>query len=368
MFKSSVRLFRLWGIPVELNVSWVLVLVLVVSTFATGYFPESYPGVFTGLSLWILSLLTALMLFASILIHEFSHSLVAMRNGLKINKITLFMFGGVASMSREVDDPHLELKIAAAGPAMTLLLIGVYLLLAWLSAPVFLIKTLFVTVAGINIGIFIFNMVPGFPLDGGRILRSILWMRKGEMIAATRTAGRIGSGFAILLIGLGVVNILFQNNLISGAWMIFIGFFLKHAASTGYRNAAFAQILAERKVSDIMRREPVSVDGSLDLETLVEEYFLRYRYDSFPVVIGGRFAGLVKLEDFRDIARDRWSDTAVAEVIELPRLLESAEGSDPAEGLYRLIMGRGYSLVPVTDEKGSIVGIVTRQDLLDALK
>ncbi|MBN1164149.1 MAG: site-2 protease family protein, partial [Candidatus Krumholzibacteriota bacterium] len=243
MFNRSIRLFRLWGIPVELNISWVLILILVTWTFATNYFPQYYPGVFSPSRAWILSFFTALLLFVSILLHEFSHSLVAVRSGLPINKITLFMFGGVAQMSREVDNPSLEFRMAAAGPLMTLLLIIVMYALGILLGRVIFMAALLKTVASINAGIFLFNMFPGFPLDGGRILRAVLWRRQGSILRATRTASRIGIVFAYGLIIFGALNLIITQEGVGNLWMVLIGFFLRQAARTSYDSVLYRSLL-----------------------------------------------------------------------------------------------------------------------------
>ena len=252
MFKRNLRLFVLQGIPVEINISWLLVLGLVTWSFGTGFYPESYPGLFTPAVTWALSLLTALMLFLSILIHEFSHSLVAIRGGLPVRRITLFIFGGVAQMEHEVDEPSLELRMAAAGPLMTLFLIAVFFGASFLARGVPFLSILFVTVAAINIGVFIFNMVPGFPLDGGRILRAIIWKRTGDVIRSTRIATIIGKAFAYILMAGGIFNFIRYENFISGIWMVVIGLFLRQAAIKSYRQLVLKKAL-EKRNAELLR-------------------------------------------------------------------------------------------------------------------
>ena len=212
MFERNLRLFTLLGIPVYINISWLLVFVLVTWSFATGFYPESYPGAFGEGAIWLLSVLTALLLFLSVLIHEYSHSIVARRGGLPIRSITLFMFGGVAQMGHEVDEPSLELRMAAAGPLMTLGLAAFFLAASRLSGAVPFLSVLLGTVGAINIGILIFNMVPGFPLDGGRILRSLIWKRTGRVVRATRITSGIGKGFSYILIAVGALNMDLLHN------------------------------------------------------------------------------------------------------------------------------------------------------------
>ncbi len=369
MIQKSIRLFRLWGIPVELNLSWLFVLTLITWTFATRcYIPEIYPGRFLSYENWAVGFLTALLLFVSILLHEFSHALVASRNGLPIRKITLFMFGGVAHMEREVDNPTLELRMAAAGPLMTLLLAVLFHTVSFLSREMFYVSILFESLSRINVGVLIFNMVPGFPLDGGRILRAAIWRRTGNLQYATRIASRIGSGFAIVLIVMGFFLFIIYGQSISGLWLIFIGFFLKQAARSGYLMVAFKETLGHLHVSDIMRTGVVTTESSTSLRTLVDDYFLKYHFGSFPVMKDGEYVGIVTLKDVKRVEQDHWEKAAVEDVMDRSMAGLHLLPSDPAEKLFNLIVGMGIARVPVVDYSGNIIGIVTRRDLMEAIK
>lgn len=368
MFSKGFHLFSVRGIPIELNISWILILILVTWSFATGYIPENYPGVFSVPVTWVLSFLTAILLFISILLHELSHSLVAVRNGLPIRRITLFMFGGVAQMSREVDDPGLELRMAAAGPFLTIVLAGMLFLLSLLTGRVLFLSVLLRTLANINLGVFIFNMIPGFPLDGGRILRAAIWWRRGDLIGATRVASNIGSAFAYLLVFAGTMGFIMYRSMIGGLWMVFIGLFLLRAARDSYRNVLYQKVLSEMKVDDIMRREVLSVDPSIDLMTLVNEYFLRYHYGAFPVVREGALVGMVTLSDVQALDRLDWSSTEVGEVMDTAVWDWAVHPTDSSMRLFMLVIQKGRSLVPVALEDGRIVGMVTRRDFSEAIK
>ncbi len=314
MFKRNLRLFTLQGIPVEINISWLLVLGLMTWSFGTGFYPESYSDIFSPAVIWILSLLTALMLFLSILIHEFSHSIVAVRGGLPIRRITLFMFGGVAQMGREVDEPTLELRMAAAGPLMTLVLVGIFIGLSFLTGRVPFLSVLFFTVGAINIGIFVFNMVPGFPLDGGRILRAIIWKKTGNVRRATSIAAGVGQAFSYVLMAGGAFNLFVYDNYVSGIWMVFIGLFLRQSALKSSRQAASRKSFGELKVRDIMRTD-VAVDGlSIDQEG--------------PVV----------------------------------------KPEDPLWAIYVPLMQQGRGIIPVAGPDGRLAGFVTRRDFAALLK
>ncbi len=368
MFRHNIRLFHMGGIPIELNVSWVFILSLVTWTFASGYYPENFPGLFSTVQLWILGLVTALLLFVSIILHEFSHSIVASRNGLPIKRITLFMFGGIAQMSRDVDDPVLEFKMAAAGPLMSLALAVVFYIISLASRNVQYAYAITRSLAEINVGLLIFNMVPGFPLDGGRILRALIWRKTGDIVLATRISSRIGSGFAIFLMLLGMLAFVWLQSFISGLWLIFIGFFLKRATRLGYIMAAYRSALEGKSVADVMRRDIVTAGVSLDLETVVKEYFLRHRLSSFPVADDRILVGMVSLEDIRRVDRNMWVSTTVGQVMRTEPAVNPLRLSDPAERALVEIMRRKSEFFPVVDHEWNIVGMVTRTGLFDAIK
>ncbi len=370
MFKRNLRLFTFQGIPVEINISWLFILAFVTWSFGTGFYPESYPGLFAPVTMWILSLLTALLLFLSILIHEFSHSLVASRGGLPIKRITLFMFGGVAQMGHEVDEPSLELRMAAAGPLMTLVLVGVLFGLAFLTGSVPFLSILFGTVGAINIGIFIFNMVPGFPLDGGRILRAIIWKRTGDVRRATRIAAGVGKVFSYILVAGGAFNFLVYDNVVSGIWMVFIGLFLRQAAVRSYRQVVWKKSLEELKVEEIMRTDFPTVDPSTDLESLIRHFFLRYHLYSMPVTAGGILTGIVYLDDVKEIDSGSRAGIRTGEMMRKVTASSLARPEDPAWGLFVSLMQQGRDIIPVTGPDGRLAGVVTRRDysaLLDVM-
>ena len=366
MIRSNLHLFRLFGIPVEVNVSWLLVLALMTWSFATGWYTDVLPDG-SRQELWILGFLTAILLFVSILLHEFSHSVVASRNGLPIRKITLFLFGGVAQMERDVDNPVLELKMAAAGPAMSVVLAAFFFALSKLVAGHRLVFPLMQNLAYINLVVLVFNMVPGFPLDGGRILRAIIWKKTGNLQKATRIASRVGSVFAIILMVYGVVNF-FVGQLIGGIWFIFIGYFLRQAAQSGYLLVTLRQTLGNLKVSDVMRSPVVTVDGGLNLRHLVDEYFLRYHYGSFPVIENGTLAGMVSLRDVKQVEMGDWQRATVADIADREISRNALHPEYPAETLLHLIMKKGYGRLPVIDGEGRVVGIVSRRDLMETIK
>jgi Zn-dependent protease len=368
MFSRNLHLVTIYGIPVEINITWIFVLILVTWTFATGFYPEGFPELLSTAQIWIISLLTAVLLFLSILLHEFSHSIVAARDGLPIKRITLFMFGGMAQMEREVDDPGVELRMASAGPLMTLLLVILYHLAARLTGPIPPVSILFETVGNINIGVLVFNLVPGFPLDGGRILRAAIWKKNGNLRRATKVASDIGQGFAWLLMLGGMINAMVYGNFLSGTWMVFIGLFLRQAAKGSYDQVAWRQALAGVKVSDLMISGLAWPDPSIGLAALVKDYFVRFHFDCIPIVDGGMFAGMVFLDDVTSVAKALWPVTSAGTLVRRGKSPRPLHPSDPAWNLFLPIIRQGHGQVPVTDHDGRLLGIVTRRDMSDLLK
>jgi CBS domain-containing protein len=257
--------------------------------------------------------------------------------------------------------------MAAAGPAMSLVLAVVFFGLSLLLAPVMYVPVVLRFLAYINAMVLIFNLVPGFPLDGGRLLRAAIWLKTGDVKRATRIASRIGSGFAAVLIILGVFVFIVDGSLIHGVWLVLIGFFLRQAARSGYLIVTFKQALGNLRVADVMRTGIVTVDADLSLSELVDDYFLKYHFGSFPVVSGGMPVGLVSLRDVKRVGREQWGATRVAEVMDDKIRSYMLHPFDPAERLLHLIMKKGHGRVPVIDETGRLVGIVTRRDLMEVI-
>ena len=367
MFTRTLRLFSLRGIPVDVHVSWLVVFVLVTWSFATGFYPDTYPGVFSAAGVWLSAGLTALLLFLSILLHEMSHSVVARRGGVPIRGITLFMFGGVAQMDRDVEDPGVELRMAAAGPLMSLVLAAAFHGAARLfpggPAPVLL-----ETVGNINIGVLAFNLVPGFPLDGGRILRAAIWKRSGSVRRATRAAAAVGTGFAWVLVGGGVIGAVVYGNMIGGIWMVLIGLFLRQAATNSYRQVLWRQALGPLRIADVMRHEAVTAPPSIDLERLVSELFVPGRIDAVPVTDGGVVVGIVRVDDVTAIPREQWGRITAGSLARTRGAAGALRPGDPAWLLYPMLARDGAGLVPVVDRAGRLVGVVIGRDLSDLVR
>lgn len=355
---------RIAGIRIVIDPTWLFVFALVVWSLATGYFPAADASI-TGAEAWTLGAVAGVLLFASVLVHELSHALLARRAGIPVPRIRLFLFGGVSEMAAEPHNPRSEFRIAVAGPLTSLGLAALFWGLQRTALPSLVPGGPLVAeyLATINLALGIFNLVPGFPLDGGRILRAWLWWRRGDLLSATRTAGRAGSVVAYALMGLGLVNLITGATL-GGIWMILIGMFLNQAAGSSYQTALLKDLLSGVRVRERMTRPVIAVPAHASLEELVNDYFYRHPHGSFPVSWGdGRLAGMVSLEQVKSVPRDDWVRTPVRQV------MTPAEGVcalDPEEdcfaALEKMIRCDAGRLPVVVSEE--IVGILSRRDVM----
>jgi Zn-dependent protease len=378
---GSIQLARVFGIRIGVDVSWFFVLFLIIWSFS-GYFGDLFPG--EDGKAFALATLTALLFFLSILLHELGHAWVALRNGIPISGIDLWMFGGVAKLERDTDSPGVEFRVAVAGPIVTLLIalvcFGGAVLLSGtddaVDASFFEIgqfneaTAVLAQLTAINAFVLVFNLVPGFPLDGGRIVRAIAWWRTGDRTRATRFAARLGRGVAYLMIGLGVLMFV-QGDAVGGLWLGFIGFFLSQAARSAEVQAAFAGRIEGVRVADVMDDEPVAIPETLSLERAEDEYFLRYGWAWFPVVdASGRLVGVISREAATSVSEGERATRPVASVmarddgdsglrVQVEEPLESLLGR---EGLARL------GAIMAVDGDGVLRGIVTVDRVRRALR
>lgn len=365
----SIRLGRVFGIPVEVNLSWVFIFLLVAFSLGSQWFP-SVPAA-ANEPAWVhysVGAVTALLFFASILVHELSHSLVARAEGSHVDKITLFIFGGVAQIDDEPTTPGREFLMAAAGPGMSLLIslacfVGYAAISAahapwWVWAPLQYL-------AGINFFVALFNLLPGFPLDGGRVLRSILWGVTRDLLKATRWAVRVGQFIGWSMVALAVVSALNGNG--SFIWFGLIGWFIASLAGQAYRQQLVRSTTSGVKVADIMSPTPEYVDGDLSLEVLVQRYFLGSRHSRYPVMVDGSIVGLVTLPDIKTVPRGEWPFTRTADVTnrDIHALVVQHDAAVDTV-LPRLAGDRPGALLVV--EAGKLVGILTRSDLIHLLQ
>ena len=364
---GSIQLARVYGIRVGVDPSWFFVLFLVI-WLLSDYFPGDEAKAFA------LAVVSALAFFLSILLHELGHAVVAIRNGIGISGIDLWMFGGVAKMERDTDSPGLEFKVAVAGPLVTLAIAAVCfagasllegsgevlrapgdesalssgaVVLGWLALA--------------NASVLVLNLIPGFPLDGGRIVRAIAWWRTGDRNRATRFAATLGRGFGYVIVGLGVLS-LAMGDVIGGIWLMVIGFFLAQAARSAEAQSAVTARLEGLRVSDVMDAEPVAVQETLPLDRARDEFFLRYGWPWFPTVdASGHLTGLVNREAIDAVPEAERPGRTVASVA----ARDSGDGSlrvrleDPLEALLGREALSRLGAVMAVDAEGVLRGVVT---------
>ncbi len=365
---KKIELIKIFDIPIKLDLSWFIILAFITWTLAAGYFPSKYPELdkFTYL---IMGLFSALLLFVSVLLHELSHALVARRNNIPIRGITLFIFGGIAEMDQEPPTARSEILMAAAGPfcsgilAFVFLVIGNFFTNFMPYAPIIGVLKY---CTFINTALMVFNLVPGFPLDGGRILRAVIWNYTGNIQKATQTTSKIGSAMGVFLIIFGFFNI-FTGHFIGGLWLALIGIFIKGAADAGYQQLLSGNILQGIKVSEIMTRDLVTVNNSIPLDRLVDDYFLKHRFNSYPVVSDGAFLGMVSIHDIKKIPREEWEEVNVSKILDASIIGFCVHSGDDATLAMSRMIKNGLGRVPVLDS-GKLVGIVSNKDIMQILK
>jgi Zn-dependent protease len=366
--RRQIELIRIFNIPIKLDLSWFIIVAFISWTLALGYFPTIYPGLDKSIY-WMMGIFSAVLLFVSVLLHELSHSLVAKKNNIPIKGITLFIFGGVAEMTEEPTNAKSEIKMAVAGPICSGALALIFLIISkfFISfLPVIPLIGILKYCVFINLALMIFNLLPGFPLDGGRILRAIIWDSTGNIKKATYTTSRIGSSLGVFLIIFGFFNI-FTGNFIGGLWFAFIGIFLKGAAESGYQQLLTGRLLHGIKISEIMTRDLVTIEDSTTLDKLVDDYFLKHRYNSYPVVSNGKFIGIVSIHDVKQIPREDWDKVDVRKILDSKIISLCVSPDDDATSAMSKMVRKGLGRIPVLDN-GKLVGIVSHRDIMQIIK
>jgi Zn-dependent protease/predicted transcriptional regulator len=367
MFGKRIKLFNLLGFEVRIDLSWIIIAGLITWSLAAGLFPYLYHGL-TPETYWLMGAVGAVGLFASIVFHEFCHSIVARRFGMAMKGITLFIFGGVAEMGDEPPTARAEFWMAVVGPLSSIFIGAVfYLIYSWGRQSGWPLPVNGVTryLAWINMLLAAFNLLPAFPLDGGRILRSILWGLKQNLRWATRVSSAIGSGFGILLIVLGVLEVL-RGDFIGGMWWFLIGLFLKGAAQMSYQQLVVRKALEGEHVRRFMNPNPVTVPATATVQELVEDYIYKYHYKMFPVMDGDKLAGCITTREAKEIPREAWGREAIGPLAAGCSPENTIEPEADATKALSLMNQTGVSRLLVV-EKGHLVGIVTLKDLLSFL-
>lgn len=386
MRDRAIPLFKVFGIQIRLDLTWFIIFALVAWTLASSYFPMVYRNLDT-ITYWVMGGLSALLLFVSVLLHELGHSYAAQKLKIPVRGITLFLFGGVSETLEEPRSAAAELVMTASGWGVSAMLAVVFL-----AASGFVTGASDVSVASfgiiryvgwINLLLFIFNGLPGLPLDGGRLLRAGIWYFTNNIQKATFIASSTGSFFGVLLI-VGGVFMLFTGNLLGGLWFVLIGFFLRNGAKQSYQQLVMRRALEGVSVAEVMSREVITVPADISVQDAVDDYFMKYHYHSFPVMESERLEngagggtgvlvagtevliGIISLHDIRELSREKWPYTVVAEIANRDVVdLSMHKHNDVMDAMARMERF-GVGRLPVVED-GRMVGIVSRRDILHIL-
>ncbi len=362
MVGRTLKLGRIFGIEVKVDTSWFFIAVLITWSLAGHYFPTAHPG-WGGAAYLLAGVLTAALFFLSILAHELSHGLVSRRFGRPVRSITLFFFGGVTELQGEPRRPREELLMALAGPATSLLCAGLFGAL-WLVSRGRLdfVHAIAGWLAWINLVLGLFNLVPGFPLDGGRVFRAIVWSVTGDPRRATRLAATVGRYIGLALIGWGVWSV-FGGSWANGLWIVFIGWFLHSAAAASVQDLVVEDLLAGHRVREAMATDSPRVPSQLTLDAVVDQVAVPSHQLSFPVVEAGHAVGLLSMEEILRVPRKQWTTTHAGEVMQPVASLTPVQPDEPIAPVFTRMMTDGLWQLPVVED-GEFVGAITRVGLL----
>ncbi len=365
MRTSGFKIFKIFEIDIHIDYSWLVIFGLVFWIFSINYYPALLPDK-QPLIYLILGATTAVLFFSSALLHEIAHSLVSIKNNIKVNRITLFLFGGVAELFEEPKNPSSEFKIASAGPAISIFLGLLFYLLSIAFKEQLTASLLFSTLFQTNMLLAIFNLLPGFPLDGGRILRSILWGATKNIKLATKIASNIGRFIALTMVAFGIFQIIFSG-FFSGFWMVFIGLFLYQAAAQSYMELLINEALKKETVENIIRKNTITVKPQLSINELLTEYFLKYKSESFPVIQNDEIIGLVTLKDLQKHNQNELANARVWDYMRRFPYNLFVKVDDQAVKALRLMLSSNINFIPVKDEEGKLKGLLTLEDIADYL-
>jgi Zn-dependent protease/CBS domain-containing protein len=362
---EGFRLGRLAGIPISIHWSWFVVAVLITWTLAATIFPDQNPGL-SDTTYVVMGVVAALLFFACLLLHELGHAFQARREGIEIDGISLWLFGGVARFKGQFPSAGAEFRIAIAGPIVSLVLAIFFVLVAWAIGMPEAVDGVAAWLGFINLTLIVFNLIPALPLDGGRVLRSALWARSGDLAQATRTAASIARGFAFLLITLGLAELVLLGSF-GGVWLAFVGWFLLMAASAEARDLAARQALGGLRVEDLMVRNPATVPKDMQLGDFIDQVVWSRRFTTYPVVDNGRAVGLLPFRSVAEVPRREWDDRPVREcmvpVEETPIFRPDEPLTEALERLGGSDLNRGLVL-----EDGRLVGLLSITDVARALE
>jgi Zn-dependent protease/predicted transcriptional regulator len=365
MLRGGIPIGKAFGISLRLNYSWFIIFVLITWALTTGYFPTAHPtwGLTTKIAAGII---TSLLFFGSVLAHELMHSIVAQHQGLPVQSITLFIFGGVSQIAGEPKRASDEFRMAIAGPLTSLVIGGIFWgIWYWLrgqSGAGEFVGAIAYWLGLINVFLAGFNLIPGFPLDGGRVLRSILWGRSQNLRSATKTASNIGRAIGFIFIFIGIF-LIFQGNWFNGLWLAFIGWFLENAAVGSYRQLALQDMLHGHVASEIMTRDCLTVPANISIERLINEHMLTSGRRCFPVVDDNHVVGLVTIHNVRAIPRDQWNMKTVREAMTPFENLKWIKPDTDLSNVIQILAEDDINQVPVVQDH-NVVGMISRDNIL----
>ncbi|MGD9494746.1 MAG: site-2 protease family protein [Armatimonadota bacterium] len=363
------RIGRLFGINVEIHFTWLIIFGMILWLVTSGILPDAAPGA-SRTELWIIGVIATVLFFLSLLLHEISHSLMANRLGADVSRITLFVFGGVSQMRREPGSPSAELKIAIVGPLTSVVLGGLFLGLHVLLRSAGLPQVWWAAanwVGRINLYLAAFNMLPAFPLDGGRVLRAALWSSWNSLERATRHASAIGRGFGYLMIAVGVFGMFFGGW--GGLWFVALGWLLSSAAAGSYQRLQLEQALGDVYVHDLMSSPVATIPADATLDEAAHNYFMAARFTAFAVEDEGRIVGMVRMEHLQNVPREQWQQTSVSEVMQAldPSVMAIKSDAQAVEALIQMAQNDLGRLL-VTDRAGNVIGIISHSDIVRLVK
>ncbi len=368
MFKSSIKLFTIAGIEIRLDYSWFIIFAILAYYFGFNYFPALLPGLNKGF-IALITIITVLLFFSSVLIHELSHSLVAKSRGLSVKRISLWIFGGMAQIEKEPENPKTELLMSLVGPGASFVLAGIFGLVWYFTRTILPLSVPSGYLATINLVLGIFNLIPGYPLDGGRVLRSIIWKTTGDLRRATFIASTTGRVFGFILIAVGIF-FFFRGSYFNGVWLAFIGWFLQSAAYMSYRQLIFEISVKGVKVRDILKDDLVKVPGNMTIEELVDDYFMKYRFSRFPIVSdkhSNRIIGVVSIHDIKAFPKEKWDSVTLGSIVKTLSENEKINIGSEVSDAFRQMSSNNLGHL-VVFEGNRIKGMITKTDVMNYIK
>ena len=365
---NSFKIFRIAGIEIRIDYSWFIIFALIAYFFGFSYFPRVLPDT----DIWLIAIITiisSLLFFFSILFHEVSHSITSIRRGIPVKQITLFIFGGIAQIEKEPDTSAKEFQISIAGPAASYFLAIVFGAIWVLTRqiPEIMEPAKYLTI--INIALGTFNLLPGFPLDGGRILRSIIWKFSNNFEKATMIATNVGRGIGFAMITVGIIYI-FLGIFFNGIWLIFIGWFLQSAAAQTYAQIVLEKSIKGIRVRDIITTDIVAVSKDITVRELIDDWFLKFKYSKFPVIDkdnNDKYLGIITLNDIKELPKDKWDNTTVGEIV---NTYIEEDKVDMETELYEAVkkINTGNISALVVIKNGRLEGLLTKTDIMQFIK